>query len=162
FSVLVVVPVRHWWAYILAAYFTSVITELRAGFPLEAFYFIGAGVCEISLAALGVRRFAEGLRAFDSLRNLLAYVVVAVILAPFAGWFGGRVRGGDGVLLFLLARLVSSRAPGLRVSGTADPHLDRYRAHRHQACVVRSLPGSVSDRRRVGRDRRACLPLADG
>src|SRR5215510_6650198 len=89
FSVLVVAPVRHWWAYTLAAYFTSVITDLRAGFPVAALFFIVAGIGEILIAALGVRRFAEGLRAFDSLRNLVAYVVVAVVLAPFASAFAG-------------------------------------------------------------------------
>src|SRR5215468_9504594 len=44
FSVLVVVPVRLWWAYILAAYFTGVITELRAGWTIESFSFTGAGL----------------------------------------------------------------------------------------------------------------------
>src|SRR5262245_58363417 len=94
FSVLVVAPVRHWWAYILAAYFTSVLTDLRAGFPVAALFFIVAGIIEILVAALGVRRFAEGLRAFDSLRNLVAYVVVAVILAPFASAFVAALAGG--------------------------------------------------------------------
>jgi hypothetical protein len=36
FSVLVVTPVRHWWAYTLAAYFTSVVNDARAGFPVSA------------------------------------------------------------------------------------------------------------------------------
>src|SRR5262245_39291633 len=63
FSVLVVAPVRHWWAYILAAYFTSVITDLRAGFPISALFYIVAGIGEILMAAFGVRKFAEGLRA---------------------------------------------------------------------------------------------------
>src|SRR5262249_47962083 len=94
FSVLVVAPVRHWWAYILAAYFTGVMTELRAGWTVESFSFIGAGLCEIPLAALGVRWFAGGLRAFDSLRNLVAYVVVAVILAPSAAAFVAAFAGG--------------------------------------------------------------------
>src|SRR5262245_48882462 len=94
FSVLVVAPFRHWWAYILAAYFTGIIIELRAGFPIEAFFFIGAGLIEIPLAAFGVRKFAGGLSAFDSLRNLVAYVVVAVILAPFAAAFVAAFAGG--------------------------------------------------------------------
>src|SRR5262245_808307 len=94
FSVLVLAPVRHWWAYILAAYFTDFITELRAGFTIEWFWFIGADVVEMPLAALGVRMFAEGLRAFDSLRNLVAYIVVAVILAPFAAAFVAAFAGG--------------------------------------------------------------------
>src|SRR5262245_37762352 len=94
FSVLVVAPVRHWWAYTLAAYFTSVITDLRAGFPIAALFFIVAGIVDILIAALGVRRFAEGLRAFDSLRSLVAYIVVAVILAPFAAAFVAAFAGG--------------------------------------------------------------------
>src|SRR5215468_6603440 len=61
FSVLVVVPVRHWWAYTLAAYFTSVVTDIRAEFPIAAPFFILAGVVEILIAALAVRRFANGL-----------------------------------------------------------------------------------------------------
>src|SRR5262245_36691112 len=94
FSVLVVVPVRHWWAYTLAAYFTSVITDLRAGFPIAAFFFIVAGIAEILIAALCVRRFAEGLRAFDSLRSLVAYVVLAVVLVPAASAFVAAFAGG--------------------------------------------------------------------
>src|SRR5215469_2276220 len=76
FSVLVVAPFRHWWAYILAAYFTDFMMELRAGFTIR-FYFVAAGLVEMPLAALGVRRFAAGLRAFESLRNLVAYIVAA-------------------------------------------------------------------------------------
>src|SRR5262245_46289826 len=94
FSVLVVTPVRHWWAYILAAYFTGVMTELRAGVTIESFCFIVAGIVEILIAALAVRRFAKGLRAFDSLRNLVAYLVAAVILAPFAAAFVAAFAGG--------------------------------------------------------------------
>jgi PAS domain S-box-containing protein len=94
FSVLVVAPVRHWWAYILAAYFTDVMSVMRAGFAIEWFCFVGAGVVEMPLAAFGVRRFAGGLRAFDSLRNLVAYVVAAVILAPFAAAFVAAFAGG--------------------------------------------------------------------
>jgi integral membrane sensor domain MASE1 len=40
FSVLVVTPIRHWWAYIPAAYFTSVINDVRAGFPISAILFV--------------------------------------------------------------------------------------------------------------------------
>ncbi|MGH8681002.1 MAG: PAS domain S-box protein [Burkholderiales bacterium] len=94
FSVLVVAPVRHWWAYILAAYFTSIINDARAGFPISAILFVAAGIIEILVAAVGVRRFADGLRAFDSLRNLVAYVVIAAVLAPFISAFVGAFAGG--------------------------------------------------------------------
>src|SRR5262249_5911540 len=52
------------------------------GFPLANFLFLVAGVLELIVAAAGVRRFAGGLRAFESLRGLVAYIVV-VVLAPF-------------------------------------------------------------------------------
>jgi two-component system sensor histidine kinase UhpB len=94
FSVLVVTPVRHWWAYTLAAYFTSVINDARAGFPLSAILFIVAGIIEIWAAAAGVRRYAGGLRAFDSLRSLIAYIVIAAFLAPFASAFVAAFAGG--------------------------------------------------------------------
>lgn len=94
FSVLVATPVRHWWAYTLAAYFTSVINDARAGFPVSAALFIAAGILEILIAAAGVRRFAGGLRAFASLRSLVAYIVSAVLLAPFTSSFVAAFAGG--------------------------------------------------------------------
>ena len=93
FSVLVATPVRHWWAYTLAAYFTSVVNDARSGFPAAAFWFIAAGILEILIAAVGVRRFAGGLRAFDSLRSLLAYLVITAVLAPFVSAFVAAFAG---------------------------------------------------------------------
>jgi len=113
--VLVVTPVRHWWAYIVAAYFTSVILDVLAGFSISAMLFIVAGIVEVLIAAVGVRRFADGLRAFDSLRNLVVYLVVAVVLAPsisafvaaFVGagagyWFHWRIWFLTEALAFLM------------------------------------------------------------
>ena len=112
---LVVTPVRHWWAYIVAAYFTSVILDVLAGFSISAMLFIVAGIVEVLIAAVGVRRFADGLRAFDSLRNLVVYLVVAVVLAPsisafvaaFVGagagyWFHWRIWFLTEALAFLM------------------------------------------------------------
>ncbi len=93
FSVLVVTPVRHWWAYTLAAYFGSVVNDVRAGFPVAAILFIVAGIVEILIAAIGVRRFADGPRAFDSLRGLVTYIIVAVVLAPFVSAFVAAFAG---------------------------------------------------------------------
>jgi PAS domain S-box-containing protein len=93
FSVLVATPIRHWWAYTLAAYFTSVANDARAGFPVSAILFVIAGLLEIFVAAVGVRRFAGGLRAFDSLRSLVAYIMVAVVLAPFISAFVAAFAG---------------------------------------------------------------------
>jgi hypothetical protein len=38
FSVLVVTPIRHWWAYSFAAYFTSVVNDARAAFSVSAIF----------------------------------------------------------------------------------------------------------------------------
>ena len=104
FAVLVVAPVRDWWAYALAAYFTSVVNDAHAGFPISGMLFLVAALVNASIAAVGVRRFAGGVRSFDSLRGLIAYIIFAVVLAPlvsasvaaFAGatqdyWFFWRV-----------------------------------------------------------------------
>src|SRR5262245_30830178 len=72
FSVLVVAPVRHWWAYILAAYATSIANDIRIGFSISAALYIVAGLIEILIAAAGVRRFARGADAFRSFRTLVA------------------------------------------------------------------------------------------
>src|SRR5262245_27488753 len=76
FSVLVATPARHWWLYTVAAYFTSVINDARAGFPTAAVLFIAAGLLEILLAAVAVRRWAGGVRAFFGLRSLVIYLAV--------------------------------------------------------------------------------------
>jgi signal transduction histidine kinase len=94
FSVLVVSPARHWWAYIFAAYFTSVINDARAGFPVSAMWFVAAGLGEILVAAVLVRRFAGGRQAFESTRGLAIYIAVAVVLAPAISAFVGALAGG--------------------------------------------------------------------
>jgi PAS domain S-box-containing protein len=94
FSVLVVTPVRHWLAYTVAAYFGSVINDVRAGFPVAAIFFIAAGIIQILIAAIGVRRLADGPRAFDTLRGLVAYISFAVFLGPFVSAFIGALAGG--------------------------------------------------------------------
>ena len=55
--------------------------------------FVVAGLIEIFIAAVGVRRFAGGLRAFDSLRSLVLYIIVAVVFAPFISAFVAAFAG---------------------------------------------------------------------
>jgi signal transduction histidine kinase len=90
FGILVVAPVRHWWAYALAAYFTSMV---KAGFTFPALMYLVAAFVEVFIAAAGVRRFAGGLKAFDNLRNLIVYLLVAVVLAPLTSAFVGALAG---------------------------------------------------------------------
>ena len=84
---LVVTPVRHWWAYALAGFFSSVNHNAHTGAPfLHIPVFLSADTIEVVGAALGVRLFAGGIGAFESPRNLVAYLIV-VVLAPFASSF---------------------------------------------------------------------------
>lgn len=70
-----------------------VVNDARAGFPVSAILFVAAGLIEIFIAAVGVRRLAGGIRAFDSLRSLVAYIIVAVLLAPFISAFVAAFAG---------------------------------------------------------------------
>ena len=135
FAVLVAAPVRDWWAYSFAAYFTSIVNDAHAGFPISGMLFLVAGLVNASIAAVGVRRFAGGVRSFDSLWGLITYIIFAVVLAPlvsasvaaFAGatqdyWFFWRVwflSEGLGYLMLapvLLTWFGAARAPSHKVS----------------------------------------------
>jgi PAS domain S-box-containing protein len=94
FAVLVIAPVRHWWMYTIAAFATSVFNDARAGFPLAAILFLVGDFIEIFIAAVGVRRFAGGPRAFAGLGSLVVYILIAAVLAPFASAFVGAFAGG--------------------------------------------------------------------
>src|SRR5262245_58234410 len=100
FSVLVVTPIRHWWAYTLAAYFTSIVNDARAGFPVSALLFVAAGLVEIFIAAVGVRRFAGGLRTFYRLRNLCCYIFVWGVLRSLVAAFFASFARKTGKFLF--------------------------------------------------------------
>ena len=83
----VLTPVRHWWAYALAGFASSVNHNLHTGAaPPQIFAFLLADVLEVSTAAVGIRRLAGGVRAFESPRHLVGYLGVAVA-APVASAF---------------------------------------------------------------------------
>src|SRR5262245_28919689 len=94
--ILLVTRPGHWWAYVLAAYFYSVVRDARAGFPASGFFFLGAGILEILGAAILIRRYLDPLRMFDSLRGLVLYLAIAVIGAPCVSAFISAFAGGLG------------------------------------------------------------------
>ena len=84
---LVVTPVRDWWAYAIAGFFSSVHHNAHTGAPLpQILLFLTADAIEVGSAALGVRLFAGGLGAFESPRNLAAYLIL-VVATPFVSAF---------------------------------------------------------------------------
>ena len=72
----------------------------------------------------------------------------------------GGLRGRDGELLVLLARLVPFRGPRVPDAGAGDPHLHRRCARRPRETLSRARPRGLPDRRRVARNRRPRLCLA--
>src|SRR5262249_15105996 len=93
--VLVVTPIRHWWAYAIAAFSSSVSNNARAGAPIpHILIFLAADSIEVFIAAVGVRRVAGGLRAFDSLGSLIAYLIVVAVIAPCTSAFLAAFAGG--------------------------------------------------------------------
>ena len=144
FSVLVVAPVRHWWAYVLAAYFTSVLNDARAGFPVSALLFVAAGVIEILIAAVGVRRFADGLRAFESLQSLVAYIAIAVVLAPFLSAFVGAFAGGaENYWFYWRVWFLSEALAYLVLAPAILTCIGAARAARGKASLARVLEASL-------------------
>jgi len=93
-SILVASPARHWWAYLLGGYATYAFDVARAGFLVSDALYQVADITKVLIAAVGVRWFADGLRAFESLRSLARYITFAVLLAPAISAFVAAFAGG--------------------------------------------------------------------
>ena len=134
--------------------------DARAGFPLSAVLFLAAALIEVFIAAVGVRRFAGGLRAFDNLRNLIVYLLVAVVLAPLTAAFVGASPAQGGATGSIGA-CGFCRRPRVSDTGTRDPDLD-CRCPLGAPRLDPAWHRGVSDRRRSPRRQLPRLPLADG
>ncbi len=84
-AALLLAPSRTWWVYLLAATATHqyAITTFQPELPLVAMLgqVFGSAV-QVVIAAFAVRRVAGGPPAFDSLRSLITFVLLAVIAVP--------------------------------------------------------------------------------
>jgi len=89
-SILLLHPTRHWWAYVLAAVSAHFIATQQAQWPLlyalqcEAF-----DALKIVLTAAGIRLFIKSPLHLISLREAVAFVLIAVILIPVGTAFWG-------------------------------------------------------------------------
>ncbi len=83
-SILLLVPTRHWWAYLLAAVSAHFIATQQAHWPLfyalqcEAF-----DAVKVLLTAAGIRLFIKSPLHLISLREAILFVLIAVIIVPF-------------------------------------------------------------------------------
>ncbi len=97
FSVLVWAPVRTWTIYILVWLLSNIIVDLQIGdTPRAILCFLIGNTIEVLIATVSVRRLAGGLRAFSNLRGLVAYILFAVVLAPFISAFVGAFNRAGG------------------------------------------------------------------
>ena len=93
-SIMVASPARHWWAYLLGGYATYAIDVARAGFLVSDALYQVADIIKVLIAAVGVRWFADGLRAFESLPSMARYITFVVLLAPGISAFVAAFAGG--------------------------------------------------------------------
>lgn len=89
-SVLLLVPTRHWWAYVLAAVGGHFLATQQAHWPLlyslhcEAF----DAVQNVGVAA-GIRILLKSPLKFVTLREAIVFVLVAIVIVPFGTAFWG-------------------------------------------------------------------------
>ena len=89
-SVLLIVPVRHWWAYTLAAICSHFVATQQAHWP--PFYALHCEVFDAVqnvLVAAGLRIFIKSPLTLISLRDAIVFVLIAVVLVPFGAAFWG-------------------------------------------------------------------------
>jgi PAS domain S-box-containing protein len=89
-SILLLVPARQWWAFILAAAASHLIATQQAGWPpLLALQSEAFDAVKYVLTAAGIRLFAKSPFHFISLREAILFVLIAVIVVPFVLAFWG-------------------------------------------------------------------------
>src|SRR5262249_10510803 len=78
----------RWWIYLLAAFPAHLAAELGTVSPVSLALLLFVTNCsEALVAAACVRRLSDAPTRFDSLRRVLAFLVGAVLVAPFVSSF---------------------------------------------------------------------------
>ena len=88
--ILLLVPVRHWWAYTLATVFAHFVATQQAHWPvLYALHCEAFDAVQNVLAAAGIRLFIKSPLKGITLRDAIVFVLIAVIIVPFGTAFWG-------------------------------------------------------------------------
>jgi len=88
--ILLLVPVRHWWAYTLATVIAHFIATQQAHWPvLYALHCEAFDAVQNVLVAAGIRLFIKSPLKRLMLRDALVFVLIAVIIVPFGTAFWG-------------------------------------------------------------------------
>ncbi len=89
-SILLLVPTRHWWAYVLAAAGSHYFATQQAEWPpLYALQCEAFDAVKTVLTAAGIRVFIKSRFHLISLREAILFVLIAVIIVPFGTAFWG-------------------------------------------------------------------------
>ncbi len=95
-ATLLLVPVRRWWIYLLAALPAHLLATAQAEWPLPlVLALFVTNCCEALLGATCVRQWSDEPARVDSLRRVLIFIAGAGLLAPFLSSFldAGVVSG---------------------------------------------------------------------
>jgi len=96
-AVLLLVPRRIWPVLIAAGLGGMALGDYVNGVPFDSVIFFSLGdLAAVLVATLWTSHLFKGLPHLDSLKTLIKYSVVAVILAPFASAFLGAIASGRG------------------------------------------------------------------
>src|SRR5512132_1179333 len=88
--ILLLVPVRHWWAYTLATIVAHFVATQQAQWPvLYALHCEAFDAAQNVLAAAGIRLFIKSPLNKITLRDAIVFVLIAVIIVPFGTAFWG-------------------------------------------------------------------------
>ena len=88
--ILLLVPVRHWWAYTLATVIAHFIATQQAHWPvLYALHCEAFDAVQNVLVAAGIRLFIKSPLNRITLRDALVFVLITVIIVPFGTAFWG-------------------------------------------------------------------------
>ena len=88
--ILLLVPVRHWWAYTLATIVAHFVATQQAHWPvLYALQCEAFDAVQNVLAAAGIRLFIKSPLEGITLRDAIVFVLIAVIIVPFGTAFWG-------------------------------------------------------------------------
>ena len=88
--ILLLVPTRHWWAYVLAAAGAHFLATRQADWPpLYALTAEAFDAVKCVLAAVGIRSLIKSPLKAITLRDAVLFVLIAVVLVPFGTAFWG-------------------------------------------------------------------------
>jgi len=99
-AVLLLAPRKLWWALLLAIVPAHLLAQLQAGVPLStAAVWLATNTGEALIGAFCIGHLVRPTRVFDSVRGVFIFVLLGVLIAPFATSFldaAGIVLSGWG------------------------------------------------------------------